>query len=94
MANECKKLGFNKDIRIPETAIVNGLGILLNGFSVLCIAQILYHKSETNARGGNMFLYFMVKSICDLLYMIGDMFFIRWMIDNLWLDESIVGIVW
>jgi hypothetical protein len=65
------------ELQVDLTGIIDGFGIALNGFCVLCISQILYHKRESNARGSNMFMYFLVKSVLDTGYFLINIFWIK-----------------
>jgi hypothetical protein len=54
---------------------IDSMGILLNALCVACFAQILIHKdrgSSNNSQKGNMFKFFFVKAVCDLILHSGD----------------------
>jgi uncharacterized membrane protein len=57
------------------TGIVDSSGIVLNLLCVVCIGQIVWHKSESNAnKSSNLFKYLLIKAICDLVYFCFDIF--------------------
>jgi hypothetical protein len=50
------------------TTIIDPCGIMFNLICVICLSQILWHKSESNqAKTSNLFKYLLVKAVCDFV---------------------------
>jgi hypothetical protein len=75
------------------TVIVNPCGITLSLICVVCISQILLHKSESHmTKTSNVFRYLLVKAMCDLIFFCIDMFHV--MVINSDLLSSLIYNFW
>jgi hypothetical protein len=77
--NTCQLLGGQFGYMLIS-AIVDPMGIVLNGMCVLCIAQILRQKSEDSkitavTTTSNMFKFLLVKAVCDMVFFANDVFY-------------------
>lgn len=73
------------------------LGIVLNGFCVVCLSQIVYKKSERvgdQARQSNMFNYMLVQAACNFAYFLVDVFYIRSYCQSCHMIGTLASVVW
>jgi hypothetical protein len=70
----CQAL-YTNNLRVKlVSSTIDPFGIFLNGLCLLCFAQILWHRSESNAsnKKSNMFKYFLVKAFFEFFYFSND----------------------
>jgi hypothetical protein len=62
-------------IQYYVTLVVDPCGVIFNFVCIVCFAQILWHKSESNqVKSSNLFKYLIIKAICDFSALILDTF--------------------
>jgi hypothetical protein len=87
--------GLDIDLNPAMTPIMDTSGIVLNFACVICIGQILWHKSESSvSTTSNMFKYLFVKSACDFVFFFNDIFLYRFYCNGCNLFGTRAGVDW
>jgi hypothetical protein len=90
---DCTNLYDSYALTASMTAIVDIPGVVLNGFCVICILQMLLHKADASTTG-NMFKYLLVKSIAEFCLFVIDVFYLRYDCKSCGMANTLAGEIW